>query len=41
LLSRCAQLPFRLEPMGEVLARWLAAFDENFVRALRDLFVGG
>lgn len=40
-LSGCAQLFFRFQPMSEVLARRLAAFNENFVSAARDLFVGG
>lgn len=40
-LTRAAQLAFRLEPMFEVLAVRLAAFDEYLVRAPGNLFLGG
>jgi hypothetical protein len=36
-----AQLAFRFEPMFEVPAFRLPAFNENFIRAPRDLFLGG
>jgi len=39
--SRSAQLLFSLEPMVEITACRLAAFHENFMRTLGDLFVGG
>jgi hypothetical protein len=38
-LSGGAQLPLRFEPMFEIPAFRLPAFNENFIRAPRDLFL--